>query len=125
MNKKGYEKYGAFKLHFPSSHPPKKASSSFEDFQPISCCNLIYKLIANCPKPIFSGFISEEKYGFVFNRQIHYVVSITQEVIHSVNLKKIPSFVMYLNFSKDYDEVNWTFIRIALIQLGMDLELVN
>lgn len=109
--------------------PKGVAPSSFEDFLPISCCNLIYKLIAklieNRLKPIFSDFLSEEQYRFLFNHQIHDAVSITQEVLHSIKLKKSPSFVCKLDLSKTYDRAIWTFIRHALVQLGMNLETAN
>lgn len=109
--------------------PKGVAPSSFEDFLPISCCNLIYKLIAklieNRLKPIFSDFLSEEQYRFLFNHQIHDAVSITQEVLHSIKLKRSPSFVCKLDLSKTYDRAIWTFIRHALVQLGMNLETAN
>jgi hypothetical protein len=46
-------------------------------------------------------------------------------VLHSIKLKKTTSFVCKLDLSKAYDRVSWTFIRLALIQLGMNLETVN
>jgi len=46
--------------------PKKKISSSFEEFCPISCYNVIYKLIAKLLasrlKPVFNGFISAEQF---------------------------------------------------------------
>jgi hypothetical protein len=73
---------------------PKFASpSSFDDFHPISCCKLIYKLISkvivNRLKPILSELITDEQFSFLFNRQIHDVVSITQEELHTVKEKKL------------------------------------
>jgi len=57
-------------------------------------------------KPVFSAFILEEQYGFIFYRQIHHNVSITQEVRHSLKVKKIPSFAIKLDFSKAFDKAN-------------------
>jgi hypothetical protein len=49
--------------------PPKKETSSFEDFRPISYSNIIYKIISkiieNQLKPILSDIISEEQFGFL------------------------------------------------------------
>jgi hypothetical protein len=74
--------------------PKTYAPSSFEKFRPISCGDLIYKLIdkilANRLKLIFSSFISEEQSGFLFNHQIHDVVSLTQEALHSIKKKNSP-----------------------------------
>jgi hypothetical protein len=32
---------------------------------------------------------------------------------------------MKLDLSKAYDKVSWTFVRLSLIQMGMDLKTVN
>jgi hypothetical protein len=120
---------GTLNRNFLALIPPKKESSSFEDFRPISCCNLIYKLIskiiANHLKPILSELILEEQFGFLFNRQIHDAVSLAQESFHTIKTKNIPSFVLKLDLSKAYDKVNWNFMRLVLIQIGMNLHMVN
>ena len=38
---------GALNSTFLALIPKKRNSSSFEDFRPISCCNVVYKIIAN------------------------------------------------------------------------------
>jgi hypothetical protein len=62
--------WGSFNLTFIALIPKKKDLTSFEDFRPISCCNMIYKLIAkiiaNHLKPIFSEIMYEEQYGFLY-----------------------------------------------------------
>jgi hypothetical protein len=59
---------GSFNKTFLALIPKKKEVASFEDFHPISCCNLIYKLIskviANRLNPILNKIISEEQFGF-------------------------------------------------------------
>jgi hypothetical protein len=88
----------------------KQALTYFEDFKPISCCNLIYKLVAkiieNLLKFVFSEIISEEQYGFLFKRQIHDVISLTRKTIHSIKLENMPSIVVKLDLSKSYDKVS-------------------
>ena len=68
--------------------PKKQKCEAFEDYRPISCCNMIYKIIAKIIaqriKPILSKVITEEQFGFLQNRQILDAVSIAQEVIHSI-----------------------------------------
>jgi hypothetical protein len=70
----------------------------------ISCCNLIYKLIAKILtsrlNPIFSSYILEEQFGFLDRLQIHDAVSITQEVLHSMKAKKKTGFIMKLDLEK-------------------------
>jgi hypothetical protein len=121
--------HGALNSTFLCLIPKKQDVSSFEDFHPISCCNVIYKLIskiiARRLKPMLSEVIGEEQFGFLQNRQIHDAVAIAQEVLHSVKKRNLKETILKLDLSKSYDRVNWTFLRLVLIQLGMNLNLVN
>ena len=71
--------------------PKKPQSVTPQDFRPISLCNVIYKLIAktlaNRLKPHLPNFIDQAQSVFVHNRHISTNVVITQEIIHSFNLK--------------------------------------
>ena len=104
---------GALNSTFMDLIPKKQNPSSFEEFRPISCCNVVYKLIANIIaqrlKPILSDFITKEQFGFLFNREIHDAVSLAHEAIHTIKLSKSSAFALKLDLSKAYDRVNWTF----------------
>jgi hypothetical protein len=56
---------------------------NFEYYRPVYLCNIVYKIIskisANMIKSIMSCVVSEEEFGFLFNRQIHNAVGIAQE----------------------------------------------
>ena len=97
----------------------KKNPSSFEEFRPISCCNVVYKIIAKVIdqrlKPILSEIITKEQFGFWFNRQIHDAVSLAQEEMHTIKRSKSSAFALKLDISKAYDWVNWTFLRLVMI----------
>jgi hypothetical protein len=109
--------------------PKKKDPSSFEAFLPISYCNLIYKLIAKiivtCLKPIFRGFNLDEQFGFLNGRQIHEAVSIAQEVLHSFKSDKVSRFLVKLDLNKSYDKVRWIYMTLALIEMGLNLQIVD
>jgi hypothetical protein len=68
--------------------PKSDDPTSMEDFQPISLCNCIYKVvskfIARRLKTILSEKISKEQFGFLEGRQIHEAIGVAQEVMHSV-----------------------------------------
>ena len=103
--------------------------SCFGDFRPISLCNLCYKLIAKVAasrlKPFLDSSISPQQFGFLKNRLIHEPVAITQEVLHFFKLKKKSALILKLDLTKAFDRVNWTFIRLILIQIGIPLVGVN
>jgi hypothetical protein len=56
---------GSFNATFLALILKKKDLASFEDFRPISCCNLIYNIIskkaANHLKPTLSDIVSKEE----------------------------------------------------------------
>ena len=55
---------GALNSTFLALIPKKQNPSSFEEFRPISCCNVVYKIIAKIiaqrMKPILSEIITKE-----------------------------------------------------------------
>ena len=101
---------GALNSTFLALIPKKQNPTSFEEFRPISCWNVVYKLIAKTIslilKPILSKVITQEQFGFLENRQIHNAVSLAQETIHTIKLSKNPSFSLKLDLYKAYDRVN-------------------
>jgi hypothetical protein len=61
----------------------------------------------------------------MFKRQIHDAVSLYQEALHSIKTQKIPSIVLNLTSPNPMTKFSWVFLRLALIQMGMNLEMVN
>ena len=72
--------------------PKIQKPESFNDFRPISLCNLVYKIIsktiANRIKPIIFEFIAREKFGFLDNCQILDSIGVAQESLHNIKVKK-------------------------------------
>jgi hypothetical protein len=98
-------------------------------YRPISLCNLIYelisKIVANKLKGILSGFVSDEQFGFFNNRQIHDAVGIVQEGMHSVKSQKLLAVILTIDLDKAHDRVNWLFLKLLLLHMGMNLHSVN
>ena len=82
---------------------------------------IIAKIISQRLKLILSQFISEEQFGFLFNRQIHDLVSLAQEALHSMKKEKQTTFALKIDLSKAYDMVSYTFLHLLLIQIGMPI----
>ena len=111
--------------------PKKTQSVTPQDFRPISLCNVIYKLIAktlaNRLKPHLPNFIDQAQSAFVHNRHISTNVVITQEIIHSFNLKnwQQQAFLLKVDLAKAFDRLEWSFIRNALVRLGLNNHFIN
>lgn len=90
--------------------PKKQKGLSFSDYMPITCCNVIYKIISKIIalrlKHILSTIISEEQLEFLQGRQIHDVVLLTQGALHSIKTLKQLIVILKVDLSKACDKVN-------------------
>lgn len=98
----------------PKFNNPSKPS----DFRPISLINstmkLILKILANRLKEALPHIISDEKTGFMQDRNISDGIIITSEIIHSIHVNKNQGVILKLDFKKAFDKVNWDFLYDAL-----------
>jgi len=103
----------SFNSTFIALIPKSDYPLTFDDFRPISLCNCIYKIIAkiiaNRLKPILSAHISPQQFSFLQNRQIHEAVGTAQELLHSVQTKKLKGMILKIDLSKAFDRVNWLY----------------
>lgn len=102
---------------------------SFQDFRPISLCNLLYKVIskviADRNKDGLSRGISDEQFGFLHERLIFDAIGTAQETIHFVKLSRASSIVLKLDLFKAFDLVDWSFLRLLLLNAGLSLLITN
>ena len=52
-------------------------------------------------------------------------IGIVQETLHTVKSKNSCALILKLDLVKDFDHVNWSYIRLILIQIGVPLLAVN
>jgi hypothetical protein len=52
-------------------------------------------------------------------------VALAQEALHSIKLSKQEVVILKIDLSKAYDWVSWTYLRLILLQLGMNVNIVN
>jgi hypothetical protein len=100
---------GALNAKFITLIPKKSDLETFDGNRLISLCNSIFKIaikiLANRLKKVLSQLILQEQFGFPFNRQIHDVISSSQEVMHSIKVKMFHVMVLKIGIAKDYDKV--------------------
>jgi len=109
--------------------PKISKATSYNDFRPISLCNFLYKIIskviAERLKPWLSRVISPEQFGFLKDRQIFDAVGAAQEGIHSIKDRKIKASLMKVDLNKAYDRVDWGYLRLLLLHIGLSGNVVR
>ena len=45
--------------------------------------------------------------------------------MHSIKIKKLEALILKIDMIKAYDHVNWTLLRLILLQIGHHVEMGN
>lgn len=100
----------AFNSTFIALIPKVDSLKSLDDFQPISFCNVIYKVVAklivNRMKPILSKAISNEQFTFLGSGKIHEAIGMEREGLHSIKIQNLKGVILKIDLSKSYNRVN-------------------
>ena len=96
------------------AHPQTAA-----DFRPISCCNVLYKVITKllCSrlKLVLPELINQSQGAFVPGREIIYNILICQDLARGYNRKHIsPRCMLKVDLHKAFDSIHWTFLEDLL-----------
>lgn len=67
---------------------------------------------------MLSRIISPKQTGFVEGRQIIDGLVVSQEVVHSLKIKKEAGMMLKLDLSKAYDCRNWDYLKSVLAAFG-------
>ncbi|KAL9665939.1 hypothetical protein QQ045_000260 [Rhodiola kirilowii] len=110
--------------------PKVKNASLPSDFRPISCCNVLYKiissLIANRLRPVLDYLVDHSQAAFVKGRNIAYKISLVQELLCKYNQKHVSKrCMMKIDISKAYDMVDWNFLNNILELFGFPVKFVG
>nr|XP_016459576.1 PREDICTED: uncharacterized protein LOC107783119 [Nicotiana tabacum] len=103
--------------------PKNAATSSFNEFRPISLSNytnkIITKILSIRLNPLLTKLISANQSDFVKDRLITENVLLAQEIIKSIsNTNKGDNVVMKLDMAKAYDRISWNFVIVVLRKFG-------
>jgi len=69
--------------------------------------------------------MTKERFGFLDNRQIMDAIEVAHESLHSIKTKNLKSLVLKMDLVKAYDRVNWDYLRLVLLQVGLSLDATN
>ncbi|KAJ0935111.1 putative RNA-directed DNA polymerase [Helianthus annuus] len=110
---------------------PKVANpNSVSDYQPISCCNVLYKCISKIITERIKGsldfLVNISQFAFVPGRKISDNILLTQELMHNYHLNVGPPRCAFkIDIQKAYDTVSWTFLEDILIGFGFPPKMVS
>jgi hypothetical protein len=83
---------------------------------------IITKIIATRIKTSLVNWYFKGTIRLLEGRQITDAIGVVQEALHNIKVKNIKALVLKLDLIKAYDRVDWGFLRLVLLQVGMSLE---
>ncbi|KAL9681688.1 hypothetical protein QQ045_013475 [Rhodiola kirilowii] len=110
-------------MHIPriNSHvlaliPKSHQATRPEDFIPISCCNVVYIVIASIladrVKRVLPGLIDLAQGAFISERSIVGNICLAQQILSGYGRKNISERLAWkIDIRKAYDTVNWDFLE--------------
>ncbi|XP_010513198.1 PREDICTED: uncharacterized protein LOC104789158 [Camelina sativa] len=104
--------------------PKKKIVTEMKDYRPISCCNVIYKviskLLANRLKQLLPEFISLNQSAFVKDCLLMENVFLASEIVKDYHKESIsPQSAIKIDISKAFDSVQWPFLLSTLSAMNL------
>ncbi|GFZ21489.1 similar to CYCLIN D3;2 [Actinidia rufa] len=102
--------------------PKSKDADKVEDFRPIACCNVVYKviskIIASRLAPALISIVNPAQAAFVQNRSMTDNIFMLQELLRNYGRKRIsPRCILNVDLRKAFDSVDWEFVQDMLSAL--------
>jgi hypothetical protein len=96
--------------------PKSENVSSPSDFRPISCCNVIYKVIAKILASrlaqALQDIVSPMQNAFLGGRNMSDNINLVQELLRQYGRKSTsPRCLLKVDFKKAFDSVQWEFLE--------------
>ncbi|CAN1159810.1 LINE-1 reverse transcriptase homolog [Linum perenne] len=99
--------------------PKKTNAAEMKDYRPISCCNVLYKIVskvlANRLSAVLPDLISCTETAFVKGRRIGDGIMLAHELLKNYKKKGVsPRCAMKVDLMKAFDSVEWKFVLNTL-----------
>ncbi|KAG7556371.1 hypothetical protein ISN44_As11g024100 [Arabidopsis suecica] len=110
--------------------PKKTEAQEMKDYRPISCCNVIYKVIskilANRLKQVLPKFISPNQSAFVKDRLLMENVLLASELVKNYHKDTVSArCAVKIDISKAFDSVHWPFLLSTLKALAIPEKFIH
>lgn len=110
--------------------PKKDSATEMKDYRPISCCNVLYKIIskiiANRLKATLPQCISPNQPAFIKDRLLVENLLLATEIVKDYHRDDIsPRCAMKIDIAKAFDSVNWKFLLDTLRALNIPEEFIH
>lgn len=100
----------------------KNDRSDLRNYRPISLSNVDYKILAltlaNRVHNVLPNIVSAEQTAYVKKRFIGENIRHIQDVIHYTTKFNIPGIILFLDFEKAFDSLEWNFMSKCLQKFG-------
>ena len=83
------------------------------------------KSIANRIKLVLPNLINHDQAGFVKGRFIGENIRLIDSIIQYATEKNIPGLLLFIDFEKAFDSLEWSFIHDTLRSYGFGASLIN
>ena len=110
---------------------PKKDTETnlIKNWRPITLLNCDYKIaakaIANRIKNVLTNMINNDQTGFIKGRFIGENIRLIDGVIQFAAAKNISGLLLFLDFEKAFDTVEWTFIQRTFKHFNFGPSIIN
>ncbi|KAL0462809.1 UNVERIFIED_CONTAM: hypothetical protein Slati_0168500 [Sesamum latifolium] len=123
----GLDGYSA--AFYKAAWPIIAAPSSVGDYRPISCCNVLYKIITKIivhrMQPVMRKIVSPSQNAFVPGRRISNNILLAQELFTGYNRRDFPPrCALKMDLKKAYDTLEWDFVLAALKLFGFPPKMI-
>lgn len=110
--------------------PKNNTPSVVADFRPISCCNVLYKVISkiitNRLRGSLDQLVDPNQSAFIPGRRISDNILLAQELMRGYHLNKGPPRCAFkVDIQKAYDTVSWSYMANILVHFGFHEKMIN